>query len=489
MRFFGAPTALFLLLPLACSTRPGEPRAASATPESCEAQRQKLIALLDGLPERAVAGAVHVELPKAALGGNVGTGPVLEVDAQAAWLDGEPLAGDSAEARAARFQSLLPPLLEKHALEKHARASGSAAAQPAVAGEPAAASQPPTLYVAGAAALEVRTLRLYLRAVPATTPLRLLFDAPPIPVAKDSEQGGHDLAARLLAERDPGKRHDLAREGFEAFAECEAIQQAATSVDGVAEDQRWPALRARLLEATQSCSCESMDSGNLKHLVAAEQRAGAMAFGSLPLGFLRDERCGASMPLRSLQKLLTQVEAFDAEFAGDWQHDALAFERVITDERLLNYFCDALPGETLAALERARASLFWRVAAGSPCEAWQFEPLSPGTPMGTWRRRAPTSAPPLALHYWQGSEEIRVYGPQTESSKPTDEKGWECNQNLKMTDVDAQGITLETGRWYFTEAACNAADAAQSLVPGCVGRLVAGTPAPTEPAQPKSATE
>src|SRR6187399_3294523 len=96
--------------------------------------------------------------------------------------------------------------------------------------------------------------------------------------------------------------------------------------------------------------------------------------------------------------------------------------------------------------------------------------------MGTWKRQPSNSAPPLALHYWQGSEEIRVYGPQTQGSKPTDERSWECNQNLKMTGVDAQGITLEQGRWYFSEASCNAGSASEALVPGCVGRLVSGAP-------------
>lgn len=466
MRVLRALPPLLIATAIACSPRTSEPRAANATPESCEAGRDELIALLEQLPDRAVAGAVHVELPKAALGGNVGTGPVLEVAAEAAWLDGQPIAGESSGARAGRFAELLPAVLAKHAEARASKTVGSH----------------PTLYVAGAQDLDVRTLRLFLRAVPDATPLRLLFDAPEIPIENDAERDGRELAARVLAERDPTKRRALAQEGYEAFAECGAIHEAAASVATLADEARWPALRSRLLEATRACSCEKMDSGSLKHLVAAEQRAGAMAFGSLTLAFLKDERCGASMPLRSLQKLLTQVEAFDAEFAGDWQHDALAFERVITDERLLNYFCDALPGETLAALQRARAKVYWRVAAGTPCEAWQFEPLAPGTPMGTWKRRTPSSAPPLALHYWQGSEEIRVYGPQTASSKPTDTSSWECNQNLKMTGVDARGISLEAGRWYFTEDACNASDAAEALVPGCVGRLVAGTPAAPETA-------
>lgn len=463
--------ALLLSTALACSTRSSEPHTPETTPDSCEEQRQELLDLLEHLPDRAVAGAVHVELPKAALGGNVGVGPVLEVDARSAWLDGAPIAGEDSEARASRMGNLLPAVLEKHA-----------AAQPPSPTSQQAAPRAPTLYVAAAADLDVRTLRLYLQVVPQAIALRLLFDAPPIPVASDTERGARDLAARMLGERDPEKRRALAREGYESFAQCSSIQEAWVAADSVGEDGRWPRLRASMLEAARTCSCESMDSGSLKHLVAAEQRAGAMAFGSLPLSFLRDERCGASMPLRSLQKLLTQVEAFDAEFAGDWRHDALAFERVITDERLLNYFCDALPGETLAALQRARASLYWRATAGAPCETWQFEPLSPGTPMGTWRRRAPSSAPPLALHYWQGSEEIRLYGPQIGGSKPTDQRAWECNQNLTMTGVDAQGITLEGGRWYFTESACNSGDPGESLPAGCVGRLVAGTSSPVETA-------
>lgn len=474
MRALRALLGLLLSMPLSCSPRQGEPRAAAAAQlESCEQQRQELIGLLERLPERRVAGAVRVQLPKAALGGTVGVGPVLEVDAQAAWLDGEPLGGTSHTARAASLEGSLRAVLDQHAAGATAETKASGARQP-------------TLYIAGAASLDVRTLRTYLRAVPESVALRLLFDAPPLAIDDDTERGGHDLAARLLGERDPEKRRELAREGYQEFAECSNVRDAVDAVEGVAEDERWPQLRQRLLEATRACSCESMDSGSLKHLVAAEQRAGAMAFGSLSLSFLRDERCGASMPLRSLQKLLSQVETFDAEFAGDWQQDALAFDRVVTDERLLVYFCDALPGETLAALQRERASVYWRTAADKPCEAWQFEPLSPGTPMGTWRRRAPSSAPSLALHYWQGSEEIRVYGPQLENSKPTDEKHWECNQNLKMTDVDGNGISLEAGRWYFTERACNAGDATESLVPGCVGRLVAGSPLTPAVAAPES---
>jgi hypothetical protein len=72
---------------------------------------------------------------------------------------------------------------------------------------------------------------------------------------------------------------------------------------------------------------------------------------------MRDERCGATMPLRSVQRLLEQVEAFDADYAGRYKDDALRFETVVTNDRLLVQFCDALPGETLAALQKAGRAL------------------------------------------------------------------------------------------------------------------------------------
>src|SRR5690606_14731597 len=125
-------------------------------------------------------------------------------------------------------------------------------------------------------------------------------------------------------------------------------------------------------------------------------------------------------------------------------------------------------------LQRARATVYWRVPADPSCQAWTFEPLSSGAPMGTWKR---AGSEPLALHYWQGAEQLRLFGPAETKSKPTDKRSWACDQNLDMVGIDDSSIALEQGRWYFSEAACERAAAEQAALPGCVGRLAAGTTA------------
>lgn len=439
----------------ACRAGVSAPSQRAGTGESCETGRRELLSVLERLPDRALASSVGVELPRAALGGSLGPGPVLEISEQRVRLDGEAIPGGSVPERLKNLE-------------------------PRLAGLSTNGAEAPTLYVAASKETDVRTLRRYLALVPRAFRLRLIFGAPPLPADSEGEQSSHALAASLLAERDPTKRRELARTGYHQLAECSSIREAAASTDGLSDSARWPALRNALQSAVQACPCDSFDSAGLQQLVVAEQRAGSMAFGALPLTFLKDERCGASMPLRSLQKLLDQIEQFDAEFSGDWQRDALAFDRVITDERLLNYFCDALPGETLAALAKERATLYWRASQDAACQAWTFEPLSPGAPMGTWRRRATSDrVQELTLHYWQGAEEIRMYGPGHEQSKPTDEHSWPCEQTLRMVSVDESSISLESGRWFFSESACLKAPAAGALVPGCIGRLVAGD-APSE---------
>lgn len=462
-----APVILLLAV-LGCSARSQTPQAGGERGADCETGRQELVSLLERLPDRAVTASVGVTLPEAALGGALGSGPVLEVDQDSARLDGKPLAGNTASERAGDLAKLAPALGER-----------------LTEAEPAS-TKPGTraLYVAAARDLDVHTLRQYLEVLPEMVELRLLFAAPALRVSSEAEHGGHELAARLLAERDPSARRALARQGYERFADCDEVHEAVDAADALGSEERWPALKTRLSQAFQQCSCESLDAGSLKHLVAAEQRAGAMAFGSLPLSFLRDRRCEASMPMRSMQKLLKQVEDFDAEFAGDWQNDAISFERVITDDRLLNFFCDALPGETLAAQQRAKKTMYWRVSAASECEGWRFKPLSTGAPMGTWQRAESHATTPLALHYWQGAEEIRLYGPQVGGSKPTDKGPWQCDQTLRMTGVDAKGITIEQGRWYFEEADCTRAPPSQGLLPGCVGRLVSGDTASSGEPEP-----
>jgi hypothetical protein len=166
------------------------------------------------------------------------------------------------------------------------------------------------------------------------------------------------------------------------------------------------------------------------------------------------------MGLRSVKRLLEQMEHFDAEYAGKITDDAVRFDQVITSDKLLVEFCDALPGETLAALERKKATMYWHVAGSSECEAWTFAPLAPGAPMGTVRRAAGPHGPAAAFHYWQAAEEMSVFGP-TESdppSKPTDQREWSCRASYKFTGIDGDSIQLENGRWFFDEASCRAAN-------------------------------
>jgi hypothetical protein len=154
------------------------------------------------------------------------------------------------------------------------------------------------------------------------------------------------------------------------------------------------------------------------------------------------------------------MERFDADYAGKITDDALRFEEIITSDRLLVEFCDALPGETLATLQKKKSTLYWRVAGSSECQAWTFAPLSPGAPMGTWKRAASASSPAAAFHYWQAAEEISVFGPVTTDppSKPTDQKEWACKTSYKLTGIDEDSVTLENGRWFFGEAKCRAAN-------------------------------
>jgi hypothetical protein len=219
--------------------------------------------------------------------------------------------------------------------------------------------------------------------------------------------------------------------------------------------------------AVPRCACSSLDTAGLAVLLLAEQRAGTAALGALPLAFMRDERCGATMPLRSIQRLLEQVEEFDAEFAGRYADDAIRFETVVTNDRLLVQFCDALPGETLAALQKAKRTV-WVPLAFGVCQGLTFEPLSPGAPMGTLRLKRGDTLPPLAFHYWQAAEEISIYGPVPADTptKPTDQREWPCRVSYKLTGIEPEFVAHETGRLYFDESAC-AISLVESTPGGC----------------------
>src|SRR5690606_12577970 len=404
----------------ACRQASSAPVESPASPEQCEAGKRDLLALLEHLPARALAAPTRVPLPESLLGRAPGSGPVLELDARSASFDSEPLPGGTL---AERVEAL------------RVRAAGL------VSGD---------VFVAAAPDVDVRTLRAHLSALPESLTAHLLVRTRAARVASDGSTPGDTgaaatIAAELLAERDPGARAALARDAYQQFSRCDAVAHAVASVEGKPHDRRWPALRGALLEAVPRCACGELDATSLKQVVVAEQRAGTMTLATLPASFLRDVRCEASMPLRSVQKLLRQIEDFDQEFAGSFGRDEVRFEDVVTNERLLNVFCNALPGETLASVQRAHAHVYFRPSDGSPCEPWQFEPLSPGAPMGTWRR---VSGAPLAFHYWQAAEAIRLFGPVPDGapSKPTDTGPWSCDETKKLVGVDATSVALEQGR-------------------------------------------
>ncbi len=98
-----------------------------------------------------------------------------------------------------------------------------------------------------------------------------------------------------------------------------------------------------MIEASSRCRCDELDttscsrsrapSSALAPPVSAHCRPHSYAITAVKRGMAR----------RSIGKLVKQMEAFDARVAGGWQNDALKFEEVLGNERLLNYFCNALP--------------------------------------------------------------------------------------------------------------------------------------------------
>lgn len=432
------------------------PRFEPAGP-ACAQHQRELVAFVEQLPDRAMPSQIRVELPESIIGEVPGNGALLELGDTFARFEENELAGGT------------------HA-ERAMQAAKSLQAWQATARAEATRGQ---LYVAAARTIDVQTLRLYLKALPSELRVRLLVRMPapaPSSSAADDEARANELVRELLAERDPAARNALSERAFAEFSRCTALNAAVHERASASSPTRWKDLRQTLVSTLPSCRCSDLAPAGLRQIIVAEQRAGAATLAALPLGFLRDERCGASMPLRSLAKLVQQMERFDQEFSGGWQQDALAFEKVLTDERLLNTFCNALPGETLAQLEKSRATLYFKPAGAENCEGWRFEPLSPGAPMGTLHRVADEQQKmPRAFHYWQGAEEIRVFGPLTSStSKPTDEHEWACDENLRLTAVDAQSVEFERGRWFFSEASCRAATGEGTVFGGCLTKRSEG---------------
>ena len=418
------------------------------TPEHCEARRADFSKFVSALPDRALRIDVPFELPVSTLGVPPGSGPLLELTASGVRLDGQSV--DNA-----------------HLGERLAGARGA-------------------LYVAAPPQTTMGELRVVLAELPKGVEPRLLVrterSAGAFLAVPGASERSRELASELIAERDPAARTSLARRAYAELNACPEIAASVQSVEGLGAGDRWPALKKSLSEAVPRCPCASLDTAGLSVLLLAEQRAGTAALGALPLAFARDERCGATMPLRAIQRLLEQIEAFDADYAGRFADDALRFETVVTNDRLLVQFCDALPGETLAALEKAKRTLWVQVAQGA-CEGFTFEPLSPGAPMGTFRRTAPAGAAPLAFHYWQAAEEVGVFGPLPPGggTKPTDQREWACRTNYKLTGIEPDFVALEAGRWFFTESVCRSAPA-ESASTGCLADVPpAPTPAPASP--------
>lgn len=412
--------------------------------ETCEERRAGLVAFVGSLPAVPVVSPTRVELIRSTLGRVPGSGPALELSASEMVIDGSIVQARDLDAR----------------IEKFAEWAASH-----FAGDPpsgAASSSPPrptapVLYVAAGIDLDVQTLRAFLVHVPDYVELRLLVRTPAPkggPEPRDAAAAARDLSAQILFEPDAHRRKRLADQGYASFSECDALTTALSSIADTEPKSRWPALRAALERTLPSCECRTVDASSLRLLVNAEQRAGAASLAWVPLSFLRDERCNATMPLRSIPKLVRQMEQFDEEFSAGVERDALRFGDVLDDDRLRVYFCDALPGETLASKARAHATLYFRVPGADACEGWAFDPLALGTPMGTWKRTGTRSK--LAFHYWQATEEIRVFGPvdPSEPSKPTDSRKWVCDETFHLTGVDASSIQTDAGRWFFSEAAC-----------------------------------
>jgi hypothetical protein len=424
-----------VLTAVACGPRAPAQSPGAGAQFPCRVQPAEFAHFVHGLPAKALVAPLEVDVAQSTIGSVPGPGPILQVSPDAAVADGTQLAGSTPEARILAFGQWA-----------EARWPGGSASGDSV------------VHIAAHRDVDVQTLRAFAARIPESVELRLLVRtvADSSTATTEGDSQAKTLAGRLLMERDPGARQKLAREGYATFSKCAALSDAVDAVDAADPAARWPELRERLAAALPTCRCDELDTDGLGQIIVAEQRAGTAALGSVPLTFLRDARCGASMPLRSVGKLLGQIEEFDAEFSGRYTEDAIAFDEVVTNERLLNYFCNALPGETLAALQRRRATVYQRVAAPPGCEAWQFQPIAPGSPIGTLRRVSEQDAD-LSLHYRQAAEELRVFGPAGADSKPTDDGPWTCTDTFKLTGIEPAFVEYEGGQWFFREADCRSA--------------------------------
>lgn len=437
--------------------------AAPSDGRTCEQRRDQLLDVLSKTPEHGLAASIDVGLPSASLPGSFGEGAIVE-------LSGEVLMHDGALVAGATF--------EQRILELSTRLAGSPSKAP--------------VYVAAASDTTVDRIYELLAAVPAHREARLVFAAPPAPIESNPDEqdaASREVATRVLAERDAKRRTAMADAAYAEYASCDSVRAAVASARGLGVEERWPRLRASMLDAIPRCACDDLEADALRHLLVAEQRAGSVALGSAPASYLSQARCAAALTRKTVQQLLDDVGEFDAEFAGNWKEDALVFDEVATSERLLVYLCVALPDETLAWLLRRKGRLYFKAPGQSACQGWQLRPLQPGSPLGTWQRD-PAAGPPLAVYYRLGPGDVRLFGPATESTHPSSKEGpWPCDEDVPLVDVDETSLGVQSGaRWFFDEASCRSAPAARHGFSGCVANLAAGI-APPEPAAPEGVSE
>jgi hypothetical protein len=433
---------------LGCQDKAAPPPASASASASCEAHVPHWIERIKAAPEVTQPARARADLPVASLGGVVGDGKWVEVREHAVLLDGQTLPGktDPEQLRALTDQ-----------LSAGWGANGL----------PSAAEKKEPLYLSVGATTDVRALRAILEAIPTSFAVQLVFQTP----AADASKAGSELT-KLPYEADPAARSRLARSAYAQATRCAPLLDALAAVPERDPHERWKGLRAALLDQLPHCDCRDTDPVVMRDLLLVERRGGAVALGSLPLDFMREERCGASLGLTPLQDVVTDIQTFDEKFSASQQGEEMVFEPVVTNAQLGEYICQALPGETLAALQRERRTFYWRVPGVAGCQAWQFEPRQPGSPMGTWRYRAPSGQAALAIHYVQGAEEIRLSGPVTDGQAAAGEdQQWDCTQDFSLRGVDGSSIELEEGRWYFDANACEAASPGAAEFPGCISAL------------------
>jgi hypothetical protein len=446
---------------LSCQDKAAAPPASVANVESCDVLVPRWIERLQAAPDVTTPKRSRADLPVASLAGVIGEGAWVEIRPDAVTLEGEALPGAN---EAERIRAL------------EARLASESGAAP----EGAPESKPVPLYLSVAAMTDVRTLRQYVNAIPRTFDVQLVFQTP----SEDTAGGPAPELERLALETDPTARRQLARAAYARATRCGPMLDALSNVTDTAPAARWKSLRAALIDTLPECDCHDVDPRIMRDLLVAERSGGAVGLGSLPLDFIRDERCGASLGLSPLQNVVKDIQHFDEKYSNVQQGDELVFESVLTRDKLIAYVCQALPGETLAALQREGRTFFWRVPGVDQCQAWRFEPVEPGSPVGIWRQQPADGKAPVAVHYVQGAEEIRLSGPISPESPGSGEAhDWACTQDFHMRGVDQNSIELEEGRWYFDAEACQRAQPEAAEFPGCIAALASGVeePAPGAP--------